>query len=50
MATIALLLVRAYTPNAALMHELEHSRIAAPLLGLAGEMGSDGPSGRAKSE
>ena len=44
MATIALLLVRAYTPNPALMHELEHSRIAAPLLGLAGEIGSDGRS------
>ena len=44
MTMIALMLVRVYAPNATLMHELEHSRIAAPLLGLAGELGSDGGS------
>jgi len=38
MATIALLLVRAYAPNPTLMRELERSRLAAPLLGLAGDI------------
>jgi hypothetical protein len=40
MATIALMLARAYTPAPALMSELEASRLAGPLLGLAGELGA----------
>lgn len=40
-ATIALLLVRAYTPLPSLLSQLEHSTLAPPLLGLAGEIGRD---------
>lgn len=41
MAMITLLLMRAYTPAPAFVSELEHSRIAGRLLGLAGELRDD---------
>lgn len=42
LAVIALLLVRAYTPVPGLVAALEQSRLARPLLGLAGEAGHRG--------
>ena len=39
LASIALLLVRAYTPTPGLVSELEGSRFAGPLMGLADEVG-----------
>ncbi len=41
MTMIALLLIRAYTPMPAFVSELEQSRIAGRLLGLAGELRDD---------
>jgi hypothetical protein len=41
MATIALLLVRAYTPLPGILDQLESSILAPPLLGLAGEIGQE---------
>ncbi len=41
MAMIALLLIRAYTPAPTFVSELEQSRIAGRLLGLAGELRDD---------
>lgn len=41
MAMIALLLIRAYTPAPTFVSELEQSRIAGRLLGLAGELRND---------
>ena len=50
MAAIALLLVRAYTPSAALLVELARSTLARPLLGIAGEVRQDVRAGAVAAE